>query len=140
MFFDDYLLIAISKLSLLAQEDAAQGEPPSLIVSLFNNPLLFFAGLFFLFYFIVILPERRKKAEEAKMKSALKKNDRIVTIGGIHGTIVSAPQEGSVVTVRIDEQSNTRIKVNRSAVLSVISDKAGQETKHKETVSDTKDK
>lgn len=74
------------------------------------------------------------------MKSSLKKNDRIVTIGGIHGTIVSAPQESNVVTIRIDEQSNTRIKVNRSAIMNVVSDKEGQETNHKETVSITKDK
>ncbi len=73
------------------------------------------------------------------MMSTLKKNDRVVTIGGIHGTIVAAPAEGGVVTIRIDENANTRIKVNRSAIAKVISDKEDQETKHKETVSDTKD-
>ncbi len=37
------------------------------------------------------------------MKSTLKKNDRIITIGGIHGTVVAAPADSNVVTIRIDE-------------------------------------
>ncbi len=88
-------------------------------MSILNNPLTPLVGLFFLFYFIFILPEKRRKAQEASMMSALKKNDRVVTIGGIHGTIVAAPAEGGVVTIRIDENSNTRIKVNRSAIAKV---------------------
>jgi preprotein translocase subunit YajC len=140
LFPEDFVLIAISKLSLLAQGEAAPAQPPSTIVSILNNPLTPLVGLFFLFYFIFILPEKRRKAQEASMMSALKKNDRVVTAGGIHGTIVAAPAEGGVVTIRIDENSNTRIKINRSAIAKVISDKEGQETKHKETVSDTKDK
>ena len=90
--------------------------------------------------FIVLMPERRRKAEEAKMMSAIKKNDRIVTVGGIHGTIVAAPPESSVVTIRIDENSNTRIKINRSAIASVVSDKESQASANKETATETKDK
>ena len=97
-------------------------------------------GLFFLFYFIFILPERRKKADEKKMMSAVKKNDRIVTIGGIHGTIVAAPADSNVVTIKIDESSNTRVKLNRSAIATIVPDKESSDKKHKETVSDTKDK
>lgn len=74
------------------------------------------------------------------MMSALKKNDRIVTIGGIHGTIVSAPPDSKVVTIRIDESSNARIKLNRTAIAAVVVEKESQETKHKETDSVTKDK
>ncbi len=135
---DDFVPFAISSLSVLAQGEAAQD--PSTIVSILNNPLTPLVGLFFLFYFIFILPEKRRKSQEASMMSALKKNDRVVTIGGIHGTIVAAPADSGVVTIRIDENGNTRIKVNRSAIATVVSDKESQETKNKETVSDTKDK
>ena len=99
---------------LLAQDPAAQPQPS------FLSPLTLVAGFFFLFYFIVIAPERRKKAEEAKMMSALKKNDRVVTIGGIHGVVASISDGSDVVTLKVDEGGNTRIKVNRSAIGQVI--------------------
>lgn len=138
MILDDFVPDVMSIVGLLAQDAPAQ--EPSTIVSILNNPLTPLVGLFLLFYFIFILPEKRRKAEEASMMSSLKKNDRIITVGGIHGTIVSAPSEGGVVTVRIDENGNTRIKLNRSAIAKVVSDKESQETKDKETVSDTKEK
>ncbi len=101
--------------------------------SLLGNPFVPIAGLFFLYYFIVIAPERRRKREDAILKSSLKKNDRIVTIGGIHGTIVAAPPDSDVVTVRIDENGNTRVKINRSAIATIVSDKDGQDAKPAET-------
>ena len=109
---------------LVAQEQAAPGPggADSTIGAILNNPMFLLVGLFLLFYFIVILPERRRKADEAKMMSAMKKNDRIVTIGGIHGTIVSAPTDTDVVTIKIDEAGNTRVKINRSAIARIVQD------------------
>ena len=120
---------------LLAQE-APEG---SLFTQILRNPMTPLVGLFLLFYFIFIVPERRRKSEEATMMSALKKNDRVVTIGGIHGTVVAAPSESDVVTLRIDENGNTRIKVNRSAIARVGSVKDGQDSSGKDSASDTKD-
>jgi preprotein translocase subunit YajC len=134
----NFAAIAIWNLSLLAQEEAAR--QPSAIGKILENPLTLVMGLVFLFYFIVLMPERRRKAEEAKMVSAIKKNDRIVTVGGIHGTVVAAPPESNVVTIRIDENSNTRIKINRSAIASVVSDKESQAAGNKEAATETKDR
>ncbi len=107
----------------LAQAAAPEG---SAIGTILNNPLLPLVGLFVLFYFIFIVPERRRKAEEAKMMSSLKKNDRIVTVGGIHGTVVAAAADSDVVTIKIDEAGNTRVKLNRSAVASIVRDGEGK--------------
>jgi len=137
LFPDEYVAIAIIHLSLLAQDNAA--PEPSTFGKILENPLVPLVGLFVLFYFIFIVPERRRKTEEKTRMAALKKKDRIVTIGGIHGTIVAASPDSDVVTIRIDENSNTRIKINRSAIASVVSDKESQASNHKETVSDTKD-
>ena len=88
----------------------------------------------------MIAPERRRKAEEAKLYSGLKKNDRVVTIGGIHGTIAAISSDNNVVTLRIDENGNTRIKINRSAIASVVNpNKENKETTDKESSSITKD-
>ena len=70
------------------------------------------------------------------MMSSVKKNDRIVTIGGIHGTIVNAPADGDVVTIKIDEGGNTRVKLNRSAISKVIQD---GDDKGKDSGSDSND-
>ena len=110
-----------------AAGEAAEGAPaaPTGIEAILNNPLVPLVGLFLLFYFIFILPERRRKSDEAKMMAALAKNDRVVTIGGIHGTIVSAAADSDVVTIKIDEAGNTRVKVNRSAIARIVQDDEG---------------
>ena len=80
-------------------------------------PLLVVIG--FLFYFMVLRPETQRRNDQEKMHKELKKNDRIVTIGGIHGTVVSASPDADEVTIKVDENSNTRIRILRTAVQSV---------------------
>ena len=62
-----------------------------------------------LFYVLMIRPERRKRAELSQMLANLKKNDRVVTIGGIFGTVVNVQQGLEEVTIKVDEGSNTKI-------------------------------
>jgi preprotein translocase subunit YajC len=85
-----------------------------------------------LFYLMLIRPERRKRAELDQMLRSLKKNDRVVTAGGIFGTVVQASQDADEVTLRVDESNNTRIRVLRSSISRVItpvtsSDSSGSE-------------
>jgi len=75
-----------------------------------------------LFYFLLIQPERRKRAEMASMLDSLKKNDRVVTIGGIVGVVVNVEKGSDEVVIRVDENNNTRLNVLRSAVSRVLSD------------------
>lgn len=75
-----------------------------------------------LFYFMLLRPERKRRADMAAMLEKLKKNDRIVTIGGIYGTIVNVAAGGKDVVVKIDESSNTRIRLQRSAISRVVTD------------------
>jgi preprotein translocase subunit YajC len=69
-----------------------------------------------LFYFMLIRPERRKRAELQKVLDELKENTRVVTIGGIIGTIVGFGKTKEEVILRVDEKTNTRIRVLRSAI------------------------
>src|SRR5690606_23573643 len=59
-----------------------------------------------LFYFMLIRPERKKSAQMADMLKTLKKNDHVVTIGGIFGTVVNVNEGSDVVTIRVDENTN----------------------------------
>lgn len=70
------------------------------------------ALIFIVFYFLLIRPQKKKQQEHVKMLEGLKKNDEVVTSGGIYGTIVNIQDD--VITVRVDD--NTRIKVQKSAV------------------------
>ena len=72
-------------------------------------PLLF---IFAIFYFLIIRPQQKKQKEHVKMIGSLKKNDEVVTSGGIHGTIVNVKEKTFV--VRIDE--NTKIELDKMSI------------------------
>ncbi len=78
-----------------------------------------------LFYLLMIRPERRKRAELAEMLQNLKKNDRVVTIGGIFGTIVTASKESDEVIIKVDENTNAKLRMQRSAIARVVSSESG---------------
>lgn len=69
-----------------------------------------------LFYLMLIRPERKKRQEMQKLLDDLKENDRVVTIGGIIGTIVGFGKTKDEVILRVDEKTNTRIRVLRTAI------------------------
>ena len=75
-----------------------------------------FVAIIAIFYFLIIRPQSKKQKETQKMLAALKKGDRIVTIGGIHGTIQKV-MEHSVI-VKVDE--NTKLEFNRSAISAIV--------------------
>src|SRR5574344_901400 len=66
-------------------------------------------------YFFMIRPQNKKQKETEKMIAALKKGDKVVTIGGIHG-VVSSTKEKTVI-IKVDD--NTKLEINRSAVSGV---------------------
>ncbi len=115
---------------------AAEGNPPGgggMLTMLM--PLLLIGVLF---YFMLIRPEKRKQADVQRMQQGLKKNDRVLTIGGIIGVVVNTQQGSDEVTLRVDDTTNTRIRVVRSAISRILS--ADKEGKSEDSPADTKDK
>lgn len=110
---------------LLAQGGDAAAAPRSMLQEILSSPFLLLGSLMALFYFIVLVPERRRKTEEARRLAGIKKNDRIVTIGGIHG-VVSALGEGDTVTIRLDESGTNKMKIDRKAVARIINEKSNE--------------
>jgi preprotein translocase subunit YajC len=82
-------------------------------------PMAFLAVLF---YIMLVRPERRRKEEHKKLVSHLKKHDRVVTIGGVYGMVANASQGSPDITLLVDENSNTKIRVQRSAIARVITE------------------
>jgi preprotein translocase subunit YajC len=115
---------------LLAAPDAAAG-------GVAGNPLVSFIPFIVIigiFYFLIIRPQNKKQKETQKMLDNLEKGDRVVTVGGIHGTIQSIKKSSGSVIVRIDE--NTKVEFSRSAISSV---EVVAAIKNKEEESDDED-
>src|SRR5215510_11959425 len=89
-----YILLAA--MPVLAQEQQGEGIPPP--QGMFGGNFLFIMiAMFAIIYFVMIRPEQKKQKERQKMLSALKKGDKIVTIGGVVGVIVSVKDSSYVV-------------------------------------------
>ena len=71
-----------------------------------------------IFYFLMILPAQRRQKKVTEMLSALKNGDKVITNGGIYGTIVGL--EGDTVQLRIAEQ--VKMKVARNAIAGLQSE------------------
>lgn len=80
-----------------------------------TGTLIPFLLIIIIFYFFLIRPQNKKQKETEKMLAALKKGDKVITIGGIHGTISSVKEK--TVIVKVDD--NTKLEFNRSAISSV---------------------
>ena len=77
-------------------------------------------------YFLMIRPQAKRQKEKTKMLGAIKKGDRIVTIGGIHGTVTGLKNEGKVLLVKVDK--NTSLTVAKSAVAGMAGNVSDDET------------
>lgn len=112
-----------NSLLLQAADSAAMGGGFGMLL-----PLILIIGIM---YFFMIRPQNKKQKELQKMLDALQKGDKVITIGGIHGTVSSVKKDSNVVTIRVDE--NTKIEFNRSAIATVVSDKPAEKTEEKKS-------
>ena len=77
-----------------------------------SNQLFFFILIFGVFWFFMIRPQVKKQKSERKFREQIKKGDRVVTTGGIHGK-VSNVSEG---TVLLDVGEGIKLKIEKSAM------------------------
>jgi preprotein translocase subunit YajC len=82
----------------------------------------FIVVLFGLMYFLTIRPQRKRQQEQQKMLQQLQKGDRVVTIGGLYGTIESVTDEYVVLRV----ESGATMRFIRSAIANKLSDQPPQ--------------
>lgn len=76
------------------------------------SSMLMIVAMIVIFYFFMIRPQSKKQKEIKKAREAMKKGDKVVTAGGIHGTI----REDRGVTILIDVAPNTSILVDKASV------------------------
>lgn len=113
----------INLLTILAQADPGSppaSPPPSGFGGLFSNPLVPIILVVLVFYFFVFRGQRRDRRRREDMLANVRKNDHVVTVGGLMGTVVAVRDQE--ITVKIDESSNTKVNLARWAVKTVIPD------------------
>ena len=113
---DAILLNLAGNVAMFAVDDVKGNEPSPLL------PLLPLLLLGVVFYFFMIRPQRREQARRQMMLSAVKKNDRVVTIGGIYGVVTNVHREADEVTIKVDEATNTKLRVTLSSIGRVLGD------------------
>jgi preprotein translocase subunit YajC len=103
---------------LLLAADARKAPAPGANAEGGANPFIsFMVPLFFvaiIFYFLLVRPQKREREKQDSILKGLKKNDRVVTIGGVVGTIVNIEPDSDTVTIKVDD--NTRMVFLRSAI------------------------
>jgi len=111
-------LRSFGDLLLFAQEGGNAPPPGGGMFSM----LLPFLAIGFLFYFLLIRPQRQEQSRRKEMLSAVKKNDRVITAGGIYGVVTNVHAEADEVTIKVDESTNTKLRITLSSVARVLGD------------------
>ena len=86
--------------------------------SFLSNQLLLMVVIFGVFYLIVIRPMRKKQQETDSMLSDLKNGDRVLTSGGIYGTVVGVSDD--LIQLRVAD--HVKIQVAKSAITQLVED------------------
>ncbi len=91
---------------------APQGDGGGSLIS----TLIMFGAIFAIFYFMIIRPQQKRSKEREKMLSEVQKGDKVVTSGGLHGTVAGIDEK----TILLDVGNNIKMKFERSAIGSVV--------------------
>jgi len=107
-------------LTLTPQAPQGQAQTPSLF-----SALIPFILVFGIFYLLIIMPQRRKQKQHMARIANLKPGDRLVTTGGIFGTVMGIQQD----RIELKIAANTKIEITKSAVGAILGQTEGGEPK-----------
>lgn len=108
---------------LLAEGDAAPAGGLGNLLALLPAVVL----IILIFNFLIVRPEKRRQNEHRRLLEHLKKNDRVVTVGGVYGVVTNVQRDQDSVTLRIDDDNNTKMRVTFSAIHKVLTDDSAGE-------------
>ena len=74
-----------------------------------------FLLIMFIIYFFMIRPQSKRQKEKKQMRDNLKKGDKIITMGGIYGTVQGFKEKGSLVILKVDK--STDLLINKTAII-----------------------
>lgn len=81
----------------------------------FASTIIMFALIILIFYFMILRPQKKRQKEREQLLNSIKKGDKIITIGGVHGTVVGVEEK----TVLVQVADNVKVKFERSAISTI---------------------
>ncbi len=93
------------------------GEAPNMLVTMFP-----FILMFVILYLLIIRPQQKKQKDHQRMIDDLQKGDRVVTSGGMHGTITGIKEQEGILVVQVAKE--VQIEVSRGSISRVDERKA----------------
>ena len=88
------------------------------------NWILIFSFMFLgliIMWLLLASPQKRQEERMRKMLAALEKNDKVMTVGGLIGTVHSIDREQNEIVLKVDESTNTKLRFHLTAVSTVFS-------------------
>jgi preprotein translocase subunit YajC len=92
-----------------------QGEGPGLM-----SNIILFGSIILIFYFMIIRPQQKRAKERQKLIESMKKGDKVITSGGMYGTIAGLDEK----TVLLEIADKIKVKLDRSAIATIVSESA----------------
>lgn len=89
--------------------------------------ILPFVLIMLILYFLMIRPQSKRQKVKRLMLETLKKGDRVVTIGGVHGTVVGLKNQGKIVVIKVDK--NTNLTVVKSSIAGLAESVTEEDTR-----------
>ena len=77
-----------------------------------------FILIMFIIYFLMIRPQTKRQKEKELMRESLKKGDKVITMGGIYGSIQGFKEKNRLVVLKVD--NNTNITLNKTAITGLV--------------------
>ncbi|MDR3013657.1 MAG: preprotein translocase subunit YajC [Chitinispirillales bacterium] len=111
--------IALTALPVIAQEDGGGAPPPGI------NFFFIMIAMIAIIYFVMIRPEKKRQKERQNMLTALKKGDKIITIGGIVGVITAVKDTTYVIKSGGD---GAVLEFTKSAIQNLVTDNKAADT------------
>jgi preprotein translocase subunit YajC len=84
--------------------------------------LIFFGLIFVVFYFMILRPQQKRNKDRQKMLESIKKGDKVVTSGGMHGKVINIDEK----TALIEVDDNVKIKFDRNAIAGLPKESASE--------------
>jgi preprotein translocase subunit YajC len=105
-----------AELPLVFAQDAGSGGILSLLLPLAPIP--------FLYYILVFRPQQQQEKARRALIDGLKKNDKVLTNGGIYGTVMSVDAANDKVVLRVDDERGVKMAFTKSSVARVLEEKS----------------
>jgi len=87
------------------------------------STIIMFALIIGIFYFLILRPQQKRQKEREKLLESVKKGDKVITSGGLHGTVAGIDEK----TLLIQVSENVKMKFERSAVTTIVKESDGDQ-------------